>query len=164
MMTSRSRVINIIIFTQIVTLLGVLIWLWIRRYSREGVVVTPRVEIDLTPDYASAKARPVQAAQVQTSGEDKPAPARSQTVRQDDLKRLEGIGPKIAATLQEAGISTYKQLARAKGERLKKILVDAGIPLADPASWPEQAALAAAGDWVGLQELKSQLKGGRRTG
>jgi hypothetical protein len=34
--------------------------------------------------------------------------------------------------------------------------------LAASESWPEQAALAAAGDWQKLKELQDQLKGGRR--
>ena len=32
----------------------------------------------------------------------------------------------------------------------------------DPSTWPEQASLAAAGEWDALQALQDELKGGRR--
>jgi hypothetical protein len=34
--------------------------------------------------------------------------------------------------------------------------------LADPGTWTEQAALAAAGKWDEFKELTERLKGGRR--
>ena len=81
----------------------------------------------------------------------------------DDLKRIEGIGPKISGLLQAAGIRTFAQLAETDVSRLKQILEEADITaLADPTTWPEQARLAAAGDWEGLTALQDRLKGGRR--
>ena len=83
----------------------------------------------------------------------------------DDLKRIEGIGPKLSSVLQEAGILTYAQLAGATPEQLTEILEAANprLPsLAHPASWPEQAALAAAGEWEALEALQGTLKRGRR--
>lgn len=81
---------------------------------------------------------------------------------QDDLTRIEGIGPKISAILQGAGIRTFSELERSKVETLQQILTDAGIiGIADPATWPRQAKLAAAGKWQQLDELQEQLKGGR---
>jgi predicted flap endonuclease-1-like 5' DNA nuclease len=81
----------------------------------------------------------------------------------DDLQRIEGIGPKIAGLLQAAGVSTFSQLAQADVDRLKGILAEAGIGrIADPGTWPEQAKLAAAGDWEGLEDLQDRLKGGRQ--
>lgn len=79
----------------------------------------------------------------------------------DDLKRVEGIGPKISALLQTSGISTFAALAATDATRLEQILHEAGIHIADPTSWPEQARLAAAGDWQGLDQLQAELKGGR---
>lgn len=79
----------------------------------------------------------------------------------DDLAIIEGIGPKIASLFQEAGITTFAQLAATDPSRLRQILLDAGLRLGDPATWPEQARLAAAGDWQGLEALQSRLKGGR---
>lgn len=80
----------------------------------------------------------------------------------DDLKRIEGIGPKIAGLLQEAGIITFAQLAAAEVSRLEQILRDADLPFTDPSTWPGQAGLAAAGDWKTLEVLQDGLKGGRR--
>ena len=93
-----------------------------------------------------------------------PAPEPAAPLPADDLKRIEGIGPKIASVLQEAGISTFAQLADTEVERLRDIL-EASDPrllrLADPTSWPEQASLAAAGEWEALSALQQQLKRGR---
>ena len=79
----------------------------------------------------------------------------------DDLKRIEGIGPKISEVLSQAGIATFAQLAEAGMERLAEIIQEAGLRLADPQSWPEQARLAAAGDWAALDKLQDELQGGR---
>ena len=81
----------------------------------------------------------------------------------DDLKLIEGIGPKIAGLLNEAGISTFAQLAAASVDDLRLLLEKAGLQhIADPATWPEQAALAARGDLQALQTLQDSLKGGRK--
>lgn len=78
----------------------------------------------------------------------------------DDLVAIEGIGPKIAGVLQAAGISSFAQLAGASAEQLEAILQEAELQFTNPASWAEQARLAAAGDWAGLQALQDRLKGG----
>jgi predicted flap endonuclease-1-like 5' DNA nuclease len=84
-------------------------------------------------------------------------------IEPDDLKRIEGIGPRISQLLQDAGILTFGQLAAAEVARLREIIADAGLSaLADPATWPEQAQLAADGDWEALQTLQDELAGGRR--
>jgi hypothetical protein len=79
----------------------------------------------------------------------------------DDLAVIEGIGPKIAALLQGAGITTFAELAETDPTRLESLLKEAELRLADPTSWPEQARLAAAGDWDALKSLQDRLKGGR---
>ncbi len=80
----------------------------------------------------------------------------------DDLAKIEGIGPKIASVLHAAGINTFAQLAATDVASLTEILQAAEIRLAAPDTWPEQAALAAAGSWEELQQLQDRLKGGRR--
>jgi predicted flap endonuclease-1-like 5' DNA nuclease len=80
----------------------------------------------------------------------------------DDLKLIEGIGPKISSLLNAAGIFTFAQLANTPVADLQAVLDKAGLRLGDPATWPEQAALAAKGDLVGLQALQDSLKGGRK--
>jgi large subunit ribosomal protein L21 len=81
----------------------------------------------------------------------------------DNLEIVEGIGPRISALLQAAGIRTFAQLAGTDVEQLRGILAAARLShLADPATWPEQASLAAADRWAELEALQAQLKGGRR--
>ena len=80
----------------------------------------------------------------------------------DDLECIEGIGPKISAVLQTAGIVTFAQLAATDVSRLQQILENKHWTFADPATWPEQARLAAAGDWQALEVLQGELKAGRR--
>jgi predicted flap endonuclease-1-like 5' DNA nuclease len=80
----------------------------------------------------------------------------------DNLEIIEGIGPKIATILQSAGINTFAQLGRAEQSKLLEILYRAGLRVNDPTTWPEQARLAAVGDWEGLKQLQETLKGGRR--
>lgn len=82
----------------------------------------------------------------------------------DDLKRIEGIGPKIAGLLNEAGISTFSDLAKASKTKLADVLTAAGarFRLAKPDTWQEQAKLAAAGKTEELKKLQDELKGGRR--
>ena len=81
----------------------------------------------------------------------------------DDLIRIEGIGPKISAMLKGEGIRTFTQLAETAVDRLQAILDEAGpaFRLASPATWPEQARLAVARDWEDLHALQDQLKAGR---
>jgi predicted flap endonuclease-1-like 5' DNA nuclease len=86
------------------------------------------------------------------------------SVLPDDLTRIEGIGPKMAQVLGEAGITTFVQLAATTPARLREILDAAGnrYRMIDPGSWPEQAALAATGDWSEFAALVARLKSGRR--
>ncbi|MCP4426139.1 MAG: hypothetical protein GY803_16730 [Chloroflexi bacterium] len=92
--------------------------------------------------------------------EEPPAPV---PVEPDDLKKIEGIGPKIEGILHDAGILTFTQLAAAPVSHLEKVVrEDAGIRVAFPDTWPEQAKLAADGLWDALEMLQDDLKGGRR--
>ncbi len=79
----------------------------------------------------------------------------------DVLKKLEGIGPKVEQILNEAGITTYAELAKSDAEKLREILAEAKLQMMNPDSWAEQAGLAAKGDWDALEKLQDELKGGR---
>ena len=89
-------------------------------------------------------------------------PVEEPKVEPDDLKRIEGIGPKISSVMNEGGIYTFAAMAAATPERLQEILDQASIRLADPGTWPEQARLAAQGEWKALSNFQGQLQGGRR--
>ncbi|MCB0610705.1 MAG: hypothetical protein H6562_15340 [Lewinellaceae bacterium] len=82
---------------------------------------------------------------------------------QDDLKIIEGIGPKITQLLNNAGINTWQELAAAEISQLKAILDAAGehYRIHDPGTWPAQARLAAEGRWEELKQYQDELKGGR---
>lgn len=81
----------------------------------------------------------------------------------DDLKIVEGIGPKIEELLNKEGILTFAQLATTAPERLKEILHAAGprFQMHDPATWPEQSALARDGKWDDLKKWQDELNKGR---
>ena len=82
----------------------------------------------------------------------------------DDLKKIEGIGPKIEELLNNDGIYTYKELDAAAVDRIKSVLIAAGPNYAvhDPSTWGEQAVLADSGKWDELNKLQEELKGGKR--
>ncbi len=81
----------------------------------------------------------------------------------NDLKIVEGIGPKIEQLLQEGGINTWVELSEAPVERLREILEAAGsrYQIHDPSTWPAQAKFAVAGQWSELKEYQDMLIGGR---
>lgn len=80
----------------------------------------------------------------------------------EDLKIVEGIGPKIEGILKAEGVNTWSDLAGTSVGRLKEILAAAGdrYKLAKPNTWPKQAGLAAAGKWGELQEYQDYLDKG----
>ena len=58
----------------------------------------------------------------------------------DDLRRIEGIGPKIASALVAAGYPTYARIAGATEEELREAVASQGIKFAPSAnSWADQA-------------------------
>lgn len=97
-----------------------------------------------------AKAEPAQAAAPPASAE------------KDDLTRIEGIGPKLQSLLHAAGITTYQKLAAETPDNIKQVVQAAGFKAPfNPETWPQQAGLAAQGDWDKLETLQGELKGGR---
>ncbi len=85
------------------------------------------------------------------------------TVAADDLTKIEGIGKKIAALLADNEIKTYKDLGKSTIKKLQLILDGAGskFNMHNPASWPKQAKLAAAGKWDELSALQAELLAGK---
>ncbi len=80
----------------------------------------------------------------------------------DDLTKLSGIGPSMAATMAELGITTYKKLAGMDDDILRDMLEASGARLNNNKdamdSWNEQAMLADKGDFSGLKKLQESLK------
>ncbi len=83
-------------------------------------------------------------------------------VEEDDLTKVEGIGPKISKIFQESGIKNFADLANKTEAELSAILTQAGSKYAskNPASWPKQAKMAAEGKWDELKEWQDNTKGG----
>jgi len=79
----------------------------------------------------------------------------------DDLTLIEGIGPVISRLLQSKGITTFAQLAQADRQDLDRFMKEANLRLANTSTWAEQARLAGAGDFDGLRNYQSRLKGAR---
>jgi len=79
---------------------------------------------------------------------------------QDDLKIVEGIGPKIEALLSNAGIHTWRALSQTELSAIKAILRAEGpkYRLAVPESWMLQAKLADNGEWDKLKQCQDKLR------
>ena len=77
----------------------------------------------------------------------------------EDLKVVEGIGPKIEVLLKESGIKGLKDLSIVPIENLKEILAKGGTRyrLNDPSSWPEQARLLVNGEVDKLKTYAADL-------
>ena len=93
----------------------------------------------------------------------KKAPAVKSSTK-DDLKKIEGIGPKIEGLLNTDGLNTFADVGKSSVARLQGVLDKAGprYMLARPATWPQQARLAANGKWEELSKLQTELKGGQK--
>jgi predicted flap endonuclease-1-like 5' DNA nuclease len=152
-----------------VLVLGLLLW-WLSQRER-GEMEEAVIEIEIPPGSLIGKPPVAGTAAVSPAAPpaavevEREAPVPKTEAGPDDLRRIEGIGPKISRVLQAAGITTFAQLAAAQVDEIERIL-EAEDPrlgrLADPGTWPEQARLAADGDWEELVALQAQLKGGRR--
>ena len=113
---------------------------------------------------AEAMAAPVKvAAAIVAPVAEAPKKAAKAEKGADDLKKIEGIGPKIEQILHEGGITTFAQLADADADAVKELLTAAGPRYAihNPATWAKQAAMAANGQWDELKELQDKLDGGK---
>ena len=92
-------------------------------------------------------------------------PAAKKTAKKaDDLKKIEGIGPKIASILSESGYETFAKLSKADPEKIREILLEKGgkrYAMHDPTTWPKQAEMAAEGKWDELKKWQDELDGGR---
>lgn len=121
----------------------------------------PETEQDAPPRIVAA---PEPEPQTQDSGAAHSTPPVTATsTESDDLKKIEGIGPKIEGVLHDAGITTFTQLSRTSVEDLVRIVKTEGkVRIAFPDSWPEQAELAAAGRWDELEQMQDQLTAGRK--
>ena len=120
------------------------------------------INVDEVHPVSKTPARAIPAVP-QSKPQAKPTPkAASLTTKADDLKCIEGIGPKTEGILNQAGITSFEALATLTPDEIKEILRTAksrGVPT----TWPEQAKLAASKNWEALRDLQKELKGGLNT-
>ena len=83
--------------------------------------------------------------------------------KRDDLKLIEGIGPKMEEALRNNGIRTFAKISKTTPEKLKSVLVKANprYAMAATDSWPKQAKLAAEGQFAKLKTLTDSLNRGK---
>ena len=81
----------------------------------------------------------------------------------DDLKVVEGIGPKCEEALKAGGITSWKELADSTPEKITEILTAAEGNFSGqvPGTWPRQAAMAVEGKWDELEKWQDELDGGK---
>ena len=143
---------------------------------------SPSIDTTTADKAAADKAAAITAHQTTLSFDEAPTPVTStienekrpekngvateilgKRVVQDDLKIVEGIGPKIEELIHTEGIKTWKQLGDSTVETLKDILSRAGerFVMHDPQTWPRQSLLAHEGKWDELRAWQDQLDGGK---
>jgi predicted flap endonuclease-1-like 5' DNA nuclease len=81
----------------------------------------------------------------------------------DDLKLVEGIGPKIEELFHAAGLKTWAAVAKSNPAKLKEILVAAGerFQMHDPTTWPKQCQMMVDDKWAALKDYQDKLDGGK---
>lgn len=154
-------------------LLGfVLGWIACRLvYGRAPRNVKPAQSIEMPapaqpPTHISAQA-------MQDPGPVRPAPSRMIDVgaaraagfnmkHADDLTIIEGIGPKTDELLRAHGIESFVQVAQLHVDDFLDILERGGpnFRLANPATWAQQALLAAENRWADLKHAQNGMIGG----
>jgi len=108
--------------------------------------IKPAIEAEPSPNFDAAAAKAV----------------FGKKIIVDDLKVVEGIGPKIEQLFKDNGIKTWYQLSKAEISRCQEILNIGGkrYEIHNPGTWPQQAGLAFEGKWDELNTLQDRLDGG----
>ncbi|TCB98557.1 hypothetical protein E0H26_09335 [Micromonospora zingiberis] len=108
---------------------------------RPAVATPPVRRKAATKSSPSVAAKPSPAA---SSPSTDAAPATSVVEAADDFRRIQGVGPKMAAALHGAGIRTYQQLAELDETTLRETIRGAGLrATASLVTWPQQAKILA---------------------
>ncbi|WP_440879442.1 hypothetical protein [Tenacibaculum sp. C7A-26P2] len=84
-------------------------------------------------------------------------------IKHNDLKIIEGIGPKIEGLFHQFNIKTWKDLSETSIEKCQEVLNSGGdrYRIHKPGTWPKQAKLAYDGKWKELLEWQDKLDGGK---
>jgi predicted flap endonuclease-1-like 5' DNA nuclease len=80
----------------------------------------------------------------------------------DELERIEGIGPRIAEALRAGGIRTFARVAATDQDELRAALTAAGLRFTPSLrTWATQAGYLARGDEQGFRDYTDHLVAGR---
>ena len=120
----------------------------------KGVKILDIVKVKKAEDKAELKAE-TKAKKTETKTSKKTTSKKG-----DDLTKIEGVGPKTAEALNNAGIKTFADLADSKVGDLRKILEEGNLSKYDPKTWSKQARLARDEKWDELKKLQEELDGG----
>jgi predicted flap endonuclease-1-like 5' DNA nuclease len=150
-MTRSNRTALVLLLASLFALLVFLAWRLRRGVEEEILLTTEKGTISRFRVGGQPRSAPPQPGTP-------PAPVQTTPPPADDLPRILGIGPKTSAVLKMAGIATFAQLADTRVDRLEEILGEAGFRLADPQTWPDQARLAAAGQWDALARYQDAIR------
>ncbi|MEE9362389.1 MAG: hypothetical protein V3U92_07320 [Cellulophaga sp.] len=89
--------------------------------------------------------------------------AFGKAIKQDDLKVVEGIGPKIEQLFHSFDIKTWQALSDASVDKCQEVLNSGGdrYKVHNPGSWPMQAKMAYEGKWKKLSKWQNEHKAGK---
>jgi len=136
----------------------------------EAQTAAPAVEAEVKeakPKSApKAESTPKKESKPKAESQEVKAPKKAKAAKGDDLKKIEGIGPKTSEHFNNAGILSFAELAASSVEKLQEILDNAGkrYSIINPSTFPMQAELAAAGKWDELKELQGRINNGKLDG
>lgn len=84
-------------------------------------------------------------------------------VQLNDLKVIEGIGPKIEKLFQDFDIKSWEDLSKSSVKKCQEVLDSGGdrYRIHSPGSWPMQAKMAHEGKWKALSRWQVEHKAGK---
>ena len=141
-------------------MIAMLIWWLLKEKSINKNAFPKKVELIVLTDQEEEKTEELSEPDEEES--QKVSGKVSSTSAPDDLKVIDGIGPRSAEVLAAAGVTSFTQLSGMDPDSIQNIMREAGVRIPYPETWPEQAALAAAEKWVELEVLQETLQRGRR--
>lgn len=142
----------------------------LRRLEQENTKLKSDLEACNKKLETTSKASALKTASMATSSKVKPGfnataakAAFGKRIKEDDLKIVEGIGPKIEGLFHNFGIKTWKDLSEVSTNKCQEVLNSGGsrYRIHDPASWPMQAKMAFEGQWVELVKWQDKHRAGK---
>jgi chromosome segregation ATPase len=135
--------------------------LYIKNLTEEKTDLQNQIQ-KILARIENAKAREIEMGNVLKTKDLEYASLHQRTKRmQDDFTHITGIGQKTSSLLKNAGIKSFSKLAKTDVKHINEILEKKNPSLlkkTDPTTWPEQARIAAEGDWETLANLKKSIK------